>query len=37
MISPSEVVGVALAEAARISEVDETIVLVSERSTASLR
>jgi len=37
VISASEVVGVALAEAARRSECDETIVLVTDRSTASLR
>ena len=37
MISAPEVVGVVLAEAARLSGADETIVLVTDRSTASLR
>lgn len=37
MIPAAEVVGIALAEAAKRSEVDETMVLVSERSTAALR
>jgi predicted Zn-dependent protease len=37
VIAPSEVVGIALAEAAVLSGVDETIVLVSDKSTASLR
>jgi predicted Zn-dependent protease len=37
MITPSEVVGIALAEAAVLSGVDETVVLVSDKSTASLR
>ena len=37
MISAPEVVGVVLAEAARLSGADETIVLVTDRSTAALR
>jgi predicted Zn-dependent protease len=37
MIAPGEAVGIALAEAAVLSGVDETIVLVSDKSTASLR
>lgn len=37
MIAATEVVGTVLAEAARIGAADETIVLVSDRSTASLR
>ena len=37
MISAPEVVGMVLAEAARLSGADETIVLVTDRSTASLR
>lgn len=37
MISASEVVGIALAEAARRGAADETIVLVTDRATASLR
>ena len=37
MIDPTEVVGIALAEAAQRSGADETIVLVSDKSTASLR
>ncbi|BBZ29326.1 peptidase [Mycolicibacterium madagascariense] len=37
MISAPEVVGIALAEAARRGKADETIVVVTERATASLR
>ena len=37
MISAPEVVGVVLAEAVRLSGADETIVLLTDRSTASLR
>ncbi len=37
MISAPEVVGMVLAEAARLSGADETIVLVTDRSTAALR
>jgi len=37
MISPSQVVELVLAEAARQSRADETMVLVTDRSTASLR
>lgn len=37
MIPASEVAGLALAEAARLGTADETVVLVTERSTAALR
>ena len=37
MISAPEVVGIALAEAARRGQADETIVVVTDRATASLR
>lgn len=37
MISAPEAVGIALAEAARLGRADETIVLVTDRATASLR